>query len=369
MKGIEDNFVKKPYGWYLAAIQCVVAMLLGRGKIEAKVDSNLLDGAELERALKNTHGFPHIILDPQSDVKPSELRRVKDFYNDFFDTPASANEAKALGLEVRTAFQDLLESLKTLHAQVNQYSFLDSLDMPIKAVQEFSGKEYAYYFTELPKRENELLDMKENVISPILTFMGGANRNIYDEANKYLQMQSPNFSAMESDKPTQLKALLDAPDCYRGNKMKEAKALMDGLKKDVEKHVKQVKADALAQVEKLQQRVKDMQEYSALKKEDKKDIEQSFATIQNYIQNENLISSIRDRAARYEASDYTVLMTRVTELTQKPTEKPVEYVSQGELGVKFEKNYLASEEEVNEYLEVVKKAMLKAIKGNKRIRL
>jgi hypothetical protein len=370
MKGIEDNFSKKPYGWYLAAIQCLVAMLLGRGKIEAKVDSNLLDGVVLERALKNTHGFPHIILDPQSDVNPSELRRVKDFYNSFFDKPASANEAKALGLEVRTAFQEMLDSLKILYAQVNQYSFLSALDGPIKTVQEFSGKEYAFYFTELPKRENELLDLKEESIDPIRQFMSGSNKNIFDESNKFLQTQSPNFSAMENDKPAQLKALLDASDCYKGNRMKEAKTLMDGLKKDVEKHVKQVKADALAQVEKLQQRVKDMQEYSVLKKEDKQDIEQSFTALQNYIQNENLISSIRDRAARYQASDYNALLTRVTELTKPDTEKKtVEYVSQGDLGVNIGKNYLADETDVDEYLNAVKKAMLKAIKNNKRIQL
>jgi len=104
MKGVEENFSKKPYGWYLAAIQCVVAMLLGRGKLEARADSNSLEGADLERALKNTYGFANIILDPQSDVKPAELRRVKDFYSGFFDKPASSNEAKALGVEVRTAY-------------------------------------------------------------------------------------------------------------------------------------------------------------------------------------------------------------------------------------------------------------------------
>ena len=62
-------------------------------------------------------------------------------------------------------------------------------------------------------------------------------------------------------------------------------------------------------------------------------------------------------------------MTRIASWTQKPDEKPVEYISQADLGVKFEKAYLASEEDVEAYLEAVKKAMLKAIKGNKRIQL
>ncbi len=369
MKTVEENFSRKPYGWYLAAIQCLVAMLLGRGKIEAKMDSNVLEGADLERALKNTYGFPNVILDPQTDVKASDLRRLKDFHSGFFDKPASANEAKSLGMEVRASFQEMLANLKEVHAQVNQYPFLAALDAPIQTVQEFSGKEYAIYFTELPKRENELLDMKEDVIDPILQFMNGSNRKLYDEAKQFMQAQSPNFSAMESEKPDQLRAILEAPDCFKGNKMKDAKTLMGELKKEVDKHIKKTRDEALTHVSKLQERVQGMREYAALKKDQKQEIEQSFEAIQSYIQNENLISSIRDRAGRYETNDYNSLLTRITEWTQKPTEKPVEYVSQGELGVKFDKPYLADEEDVESYLDTLKKALLKAIKGNKRIRL
>lgn len=369
MKGLDENFSKKPYGWYLAAIQCIVAMLLGRGKVEARVDSNSLEGTELERALTNTYGFTNIILDPQSDVNPSELRRVKDFYTNFFDKPANANEARALGVEVRTAFQEMLLNLKELHAQVSQYSFLATLDAPIKVVQEFSGKEYGFYFVELPKRGNELLDMKEDAIDPIRQFMSGSNKTIYDEAIQFLQTQSPNFSAMENEKPAQLRAILEAPDCFKGNRMKDAKSLMGELKKDVDGHVKQARKDALANVSKLQERVQGLPEYSRLKKEQRQEIEQSFGTIQEYIQNENLISSIRDGASRYETAEYNRLLTTITNWTQKPSEKPVEIILQSDLGVKFDKPYLASDEDVEAYLDAVRKAMLKAIKANKRIQL
>lgn len=369
MKSIEENFSKKPYGWYLAAIQCIVAMLAGRGKIEAKIDSNPLDGMELERALRNTHGFPGIILEPQSDFKPSELRRVKEFFSNFFDKPASSTEAKSLGMEVRNALQDVLANLRELHAQVHAYPFLDSLEGPIKAIQDISGKDYSFYFEELPKRENDLLDMKEDVIDPIRHFMSGGNKVIYDEVSRFLQTQSPNFSAIDSDKPAQLKAILEAPDCYKHNKMKDAKSLMADLKKEMESQVRQARKEALAHVSDLQEKVQGLPEYGKLKKDQKQEIEQSFEAITAYIQNENLISSIRDRAGRYETSDYTSLLTKITEWTQKSSEKPVEYVSQNELGMKFDKPYLATEEDVEGYLDALKKALLKAIKGNKRIRL
>lgn len=368
VKSLEEKYSRKPYGWYLDAIQCVAAMLLGRGQIEARVDSNILEGAELEQALKNTYGFGNIILELQTVVDTKALHKIKEFYKDFFDKPASANEAKALGVETRAAFQELFDNLRILHAQAHEYPFLVALDQPIKLIQELTGKDYAFYFTELPKRENELLDLKEDVISPIRAFMNGGSKKIYDEASSFLQTQSPNFSAMESDKPAQLKALLEAPDCYKGNKMKDAKALMDGLKKDVESHIKQVRKEALSSVTKLQERVQGMQEYSKLKKDQKQEIEESFETIQAYIQNENLISSIRDGAVRYETAEYNRLLTTITNWTQ-PAEQPVEYISQDDLSVKFDKPYLANDEDVEAYLNAVKKAMLKEIKNNKRIQL
>lgn len=62
--------------------------------------------------------------------------------------------------------------------------------------------------SQTPKRENELLDIEEDVIAPMREFMKGSNRTIFDDARKFLLTQSPNFSAMQSEKPAQLKALL-----------------------------------------------------------------------------------------------------------------------------------------------------------------
>lgn len=369
MKRVEETFGKKPYGWYLAAMQCVVAMLVGRGKVEARVDSNSLDGAELERALRNTHSFVNIILDPQSEVTSAEVRRMKSFYSDFFDKPTRENEAKALGLEVRAAFQALLSELKELHAQVGQYPFLSILDAPLKVVQDFSGKEYAAYFAELPRREDELLDTKEAMLDPIRQFMSGSSKAIYDEVRTFLQTQGPNFSAMDSDKPEQLKALLAAPDCYKGNRMKEAKTVLDGLKKDVDKYIRQARDGALKQVATLQARVTGLPEYATLSTGQQQEIERSFSAIEKYIQDQNLIAVIRDQTARYEATEYNRLLTTIAGWTQKDEAAPIEYVSQSELRVRFEKPYLASEEDVDEYLAVLKKAMLRAITNRQRIQL
>ncbi|NIV35626.1 MAG: hypothetical protein GWN58_41090, partial [Anaerolineae bacterium] len=110
---------RRPYGWYLAAIQCVLAKLCGQGKVEVRADGNLLEDQPLERALKNTHGFPNVILEPQIDFTASQVRALKDFYSDFFDHPPASSEARALGKETGEAFRTLLGELEGLATQIN----------------------------------------------------------------------------------------------------------------------------------------------------------------------------------------------------------------------------------------------------------
>ena len=64
LKSLVERFERKPYGWYLAAIQCTLALLCAKGKIEASIDSNLLEDDDLERALRNTHAHANVILEP-----------------------------------------------------------------------------------------------------------------------------------------------------------------------------------------------------------------------------------------------------------------------------------------------------------------
>jgi len=368
MKSLEEKFTKKPYGWHLAAIQCMVAILSVRGILEIKSDSNLLEGDDLERALKNTHGFANLIIDPQPDFTRNQIRLLKEFFNDFFNQPATSNEAKALGNETRETLRDFLGTLNTLSAQRVQYPFLSVLDDPIHAISELLGKDYSFYLERLPEQEDSLLDMKENILDPIRSFMSGGNKKIYDEAREFIQKQNANFDSVGNGHPEDLKTILADPECYKGNQMKEAKKIADDLKKEVEKQLKEEKEQALKRAEDLHQLIHTMPDYDKLDKDQKEEIDQSFDGFEYQIKEQSLIAVVRDRASRYEADEYSRLLTQVSAWANDDEEEKIEYITQSDLGVKFEKPYLEDEEDVDSYLSALKKAMLNAIKANKRIR-
>jgi len=230
LKGLLEKFERKPYGWYYAAILCTLANLCARGKVEVRLDGNILEDAELERALRNTHGHNNLVLEPQIEFTASQVRALKAFYEDFFDGPPRSGEAKALGKETGEAFQDMFHQLNPLAAQAGQYPFLSALKPALETLKDVAGKPYTWHLTELSKQEDQLLDLKEDAIDPIRKFMSGSQKDIYNQARSLLQTQEPNFIYVLGDEIEQIRSILNDPKCYKGGRIQQLKGQLDSLK-------------------------------------------------------------------------------------------------------------------------------------------
>ena len=47
IKSLLEQFQRKPYGWYYAAVLCILAKLCARGKVEIRKDGDVLEDSEL----------------------------------------------------------------------------------------------------------------------------------------------------------------------------------------------------------------------------------------------------------------------------------------------------------------------------------
>jgi hypothetical protein len=369
IKTLVDSLAKRPYGWYLAAIQCVLALLAGKSKIEARADANLLEGHDLARALKNTHGFPNVVLEPQMEFSHTQIRKLKDFYSDFFDHPASVEEAKVLADETRQEFQDLHQHLREYHAQINTYPFMAGLAEPIAVIDELLNQNYIYFLETLPNLRDQLFNFKENIIDPITRFMGGANKAIYDQARLFIQEQGINFDALHNGRPKQLQDILNGADCFKNNSMVEAKQLMDQLRADVQDRIRQAKETALKKVTQVKLQIERQAEYAALKPEQKKELEKSFETISYEIETQQVIPVIRDKIARYDSDGRKELLGKIITWSQPDESQPVEILTLRDLDILFLKGYLTDVQDVDDYLKLLREALIKAVQANKRIQL
>jgi len=395
LKNLLEKFERKPYGWYYAAVLCTLANLCARGKVEVRADGNLLEEDELESALRNTHQQGNIVLEPQVEFTASQVRTLKEFYEDFFDAPPRANEAKALGKETGTALQDLTHQLNPLAAQASQYPFLNALTPVLEKLKELTGKPYTWYLTELTRQEDALLDMKESVIDPVRKFMSGPQKGIFDNARKFVQSQEPNFAYIEGDETAQVVASLTDPECFKGNRMQQVKTQVETLQEKVTAQIEAEIAKAKETVAALKGRLCGMAEFGALNGDQQEQITRPFNEFNVAIERQKLIAVIRDTLRRFEESDYQRLLSQMTSWAQpaptpepapepgqpatpdkgtKPTppakpEPRIEYVPSRSVKVSFDKAWLADESDVERYLESMREALLEEIRKGKRIQI
>jgi hypothetical protein len=395
LKNLLEKFERKPYGWYYAAVLCTLANLCARGKVEVRTDGNLLEEDELERALRNTHGHGNVVLEPQVEFTASQVRALKEFFEDFFDAPPRSSEAKALGKETGTALQELMHQLNPLAAQAGQYPFLNALTPVLEKLKELTGKPYTWYLTELTRQEDALLDMKESVIDPVRKFMSGPQKGIFDNARKFVQTQEPNFAYIDGDETAQVVASLTDPECFKGNRMQQVKTQVETLQEKVTAQIEAEIAKAKETVAALKGRLCGMAEFGALNGDQQEQITRPFNEFNVTIERQTLIAVIRDALRRFEESDYQRLLSQMTSWAQpaptpepapqsgktatpdegtKPTppakpEPRIEYVPSRSVKVSFDKAWLADEADVERYLESMREALLDAIRKGKRIQI
>ncbi|MRR28766.1 BREX system P-loop protein BrxC, partial [bacterium] len=395
LKNLLEKFERKPYGWYYAAVLCTLANLCARGKVEVRTDGNLLEEDELERALRNTHGHGNVVLEPQVEFTASQVRALKEFFEDFFDTPPCASEAKSLGKEAGTALQELMHQLAPMAAQASQYPFLNALTPVLEKLNDLSGKPYTWYLTELTRQEDALLDMKERVIDPVRKFMSGPQKGIFDNARRFVQTQEPNFAYIEGEEAVQVVASLTDPDCFKGNRMQQVKTQVETLQEKVTAQIDVEIVKAKETVAALKGRLCGMAEFGALNSEQQERITVPFNDFNDAIERQKLIAVIRDTLRRFEESEYQHLLSQLTTWAQtaptpepapesggtitpdegaKPTpptksESRIEYVPSRAVKVSFEKAWLADETDVDRYLESMREALLTEIRKGKRIQI
>tara|TARA_B110001454_G_scaffold202908_1_gene210362 strand:+ start:13464 stop:17072 length:3609 start_codon:yes stop_codon:yes gene_type:complete len=413
VKSLLDKFESKPYGWSFAAVLCTLAHLCGRAKVEIRESTNLLDDSELARALTNTASHGNLILDPQVEFSQSQIRKVKEFYNDYFDKVAHATEVKALAKEVQEGFVEQANSIDKCLSQSEQYPFIRALSPILAELQELKNKPYTWFMSELTSDEDKWFDYKEKTIDPILKFMQGPQKASFDAAKQLLAAQKPNLEYIQSQEGEtahqQITEALVSPDIYKGAAIQQLKANADSLSNELNNLLLKEREAAIASIESLKDKLTGFAEYQALDIDKQEQLASAFDVAIGKLNGQNLIAMLRDEVRRFEEQSYSSLVQQLmtwsqpapepkkpdhkkTESTKpqpelsgdegdemalgfvgvkEPVVKPVppQTVSAKNVKVDFHKPWLASEQDVEQYLEEYKKSLLAAINDGKHIQL
>ena len=307
---LSETFERKPNGWSYAAVLCLVARLYGMAKIELYMDRPLDDTTVL-KTLRNSTYHSKIILLPVMDISPKKVKALKDVYLESFHSPAKASEAKALAIEFAESVEELRKDLDEYLQKIGIFPFLEQLSPVVVLLKKLQGKTYDWYYDNLEMFDEELPDLIENVVDPILSFMKSKQRTIYEDARSFLAVQQYNLQYVGGEEIGKLDDILNNPSCFRGNHMANGKVLKEILSEKLERKVSNTKNDKLATLAELQKKLEALNIYEKLEQNKREDISREFEDIEQQIKNTTQISMLNDRFRRFEEDEYPLLVSRV----------------------------------------------------------
>lgn len=371
---LKTFFAKRPYGWYQNAIWTIVAKLYKRGKIEIKRDSNILEGIEVVQALLNSNGFSNTLLEPQAVIDPKLVKDLKTIYAEAFDESCSFNDPKDVASAFKGKLKEMYNEVSQLLARQYELPFLSQLSGFKETIAKLNNKDYTYYLTNIKDFEDLLLDTKENVLDPIKRFVNGDQVKIYESIRAVVKGDLSNLDYIEGEEFNVLKSLLDNPKPYVGNLVKEAKAAKEELEKKVAERILEEKTKAISAIQNVIEDIKTKEEYLSLYGPNQNKIILPFQIEIEKLQTQRYIAVIRDVKAKTLEILLPKQLNEMVRLSAPEggnivSEPTPHYIRRASIKIDYAKTELRTENDVNEYIEALKKALIQQIKETRRISL
>lgn len=372
LSDLRDHFIRRPYGWYPNAIWCIVAKLYKRGKLELRQDSNILENEEVLNALTNNRLYANTLLDPQEDIDPKLIKELATVYNEFFDSPCPAKEAKEVAITFKNRLNEELVWINQLLMNKETYPFLSALDPVSDFIDKLCRKEYSYYLTQIKTFEYTLLDYKEVIIDPLKRFWNGEQKKIYDSIRIFFNGNQSNLEYMDGEELAALREAMDHPQPYKGDIIREAKAIRDALGGKILQLIEKEKELTREVIDTAMDRLKFHEDFNKLDEARRKAILKPFEEEQHKLKEQRFIANLRETRAKVTGrlmEQQLNEMVRLVTPSSGANEPVVHYRRIHSVKVSFPKNELKTRADVEAYVEALKKELNDLIEQNKRISL
>ena len=368
-------FAKAPYGWYQAATLANLAKLFMRSKVELRADSNILDKQAALEALTNSRQFNNTIVFLQEEFDAAAIQKLKKFHQELFDEANPATEAKDVAERFQAKLKAEVALLEEIRRREQSFPFVLKLDGPLQSFRPWTEKAYSVFLKELSTIQEEWLDAKEDVIDPIRKFVDGRQGQVYQEIRAFARDNKQNIADIAPEETRRLDDFLAHNTPYRGDALQKAKSLTDKLREQVSASLKEARDDASSKVKKLAANIETLDGFAELADEEKQEVFTESNRVLDTIRDATLLAVVRDALHRYTTESYQrqleILNTLVArKAKQQGVEEPAaQFVTRTSIPIHFDKKVIATEADLEEYLEAVRKAYTAALREKKRITL
>jgi len=381
------HFSHRPYGWHNLAVTCLLARLFRMGKVDFRAPDPL-DAQSALKALNNTRQHATIRVQLQQQFDPAAINALKRFHHEFFDQTNPGTDARSVAEATLTAFAQKAQTLSGLLLQKSQYPFLTQLTPPVDQLKSLAEKDTNYLLSKLTEFDNDLLEIKDDLLHPILSFMNGPQRKAYDEAIAFLRDQEANFGDIPEENLQPLKTLASADHPYRGNVVPLAKTAVGSLRTQINTLLETERQSATSALADLEQKIRTLPDFTQLDAAAQEQVLIKTAATRANITTARFLTAIRDSLNRYRNNDYPAQLTLASQLanptpaptptkegqqgTARPTPTPPPktiYIPASTLTTQCALPYISDETDLDQWLQALRKAAVNELQQGKRISL
>jgi len=181
-----------------------------------------------------------------------------------------------------------------------------------------------------------------------------------------------------------LRTILDDPRVFASQRISEVRGLLEQLEKVAGEQRESAQKEALARVAELKRRVEGEGDFAKLSDEQKADVEAAFAAVTSQIEADALVANIHHHVKTFEEQTYGELLDKIHEWANPPiddddedengddkVDPPIkrQRVHFKAIECNLNKAKLETADDVKQYVEALKEAMLKEIESGKWIQL
>ena len=374
LSDIRDHFGKRPYGWTQMAGWCITARLFRRGKIEGRQDTNSLDDGQFYEALSNNRYHQNTMVSPQIEFDKGQINLLKKIHSEAFNETNPYHEAKEVVGLFKAKAREVANEIQVLLGQSREYPFVKSLEPLEGLLKKILGMDYATLITEAKNFEDELLNDKENKLDPIRKFMAGEQKKIYDRMLVFLTGNQANFDYIDTTERSVLNDAHDSAQPFYGNVMQDVKRAMDTLAERIQEKIRSERELTLNEVKNKMLQLQQQDGYDKLSSSEQDTICKPFREIEARAKEQKFIANLmqdRQRLADLFTDQLNLLSKLTTKTSGGETEPKEQFINlrNVEKKIRFDKTQLKSADDVNEYLEQLKIALMEQIEANRKITL
>jgi len=362
------NYFKiRPYGWYQNAILTQIASMYMKQKIDLKQNSTALNKKEILSTLTNNRQFNTIVA-PRVEVDARKIKQTRDILSELYPNASfTYKSTREIYDEAKNETTKLIRDCRNfmnLNYPFN-HVFQDIIDVltPLEKLTQET------LFDEVPSMEDNLLNTKDDFIEPIMEFMNGDKRRIYDNVIEFVKDNKDNLRYIDDPQKSLIEALSTVDKPYSGSYIKKANQALKAIRDLLQPLIEQTRAEATTKIEAVIKELQDNENFEKIPSEDRYKVIRPRQSLIESINHTSSIDTIKQRSnSEALADELNHGLEKIFELI--PQEKVVtpkqDTIHIAKLTPKT-KMTLKNSDDVNEYINKLKENLLNEINNDKQI--